>query len=124
MEWMCTKPQINHLGVGTHLQLPMEHRGWSIVDGLRTGFPTNVRAHLNVQICKFRLVNGGFHQYSLFMVTLVELIEFCRTASAFSSDADVGADSAQKQLMMVVPSTSSHDGRGLTPSGPGASASG
>ena len=38
------------------------------------------------------------HQYDIFMVALVELIEFCRTASAFSSDADVGADSAEKQL--------------------------
>ena len=36
----------------------------------------------------------------------------------------VALDSGEKQPMMVVPSTSSHDGRGLTPSGPGASASG
>ena len=38
------------------------------------------------------------HQYDIFMVALVELIELQNSASAFSSDADVGADSAQKQL--------------------------
>ena len=59
VEWMRTKPQRQPPG-GTDPPAATDACGMEASsDGLRTGFPTNSCAHLNVQICKFRIVNCG-----------------------------------------------------------------